>query len=249
MLSIGGGFFLQLPDDSKQHILHPGKVVGLEGNTYTAELEEQGLDIEEGQDLIISFSAVRDFLQQAARILKILGDEPTPTIEFETIGEPASAESRQYYRVSTVAAGLTAELAGEDQCPLLDVSWTGFSVISSRNYAIGSIIEAALIHQGAEYRGKVSVQSVRELSKGRICYGLCCVGNEASTGNLPQGLQLITRSFLLTNPMHPRLPICRTLDELRLPCPDCDQACSSPESSRRQPVSADHPYRRLQIAG
>ena len=68
MLGIGGAFFLQLPEKSKQHILHPGKVVGLEGNTYTGELEEQGLDIAEGQDLIIYFSAGRDFLQRAARI-------------------------------------------------------------------------------------------------------------------------------------------------------------------------------------
>ena len=192
MLGIGGAFFLQLPDKSKKHILHPGKVVGLEGNTYTGELEEQGLDIAEGQDLIIYFSAGRDFLQQAARILKILGDEPTPTIVFETIGDPVSAENRQYYRVTTVTAGLDADLAGEDQCRLLDVSCTGFAVTSAREHAFGNIVEATLFHQGEEYNGKVSVQSIRELSKGCIRYGLYCVENRASVGNIPRGLQIMT---------------------------------------------------------
>ncbi len=172
MLEIGGAFYLQISDESKRRILHLAKVVCLEGNTYTAELEEQDLDIAENGHVFIYFEARRDFLQQAARILRILGDEPKPTIEFETIGEPASAENRQYYRVSTIAADLTAELGDEDYCPLLDVSCTGFSVISGREHAVGNIAEAMLIYQGEEYRGKVRVQSIRVLGKDRIRYGL-----------------------------------------------------------------------------
>ena len=192
MLGIGGAFFLQLPDKSKKHILHPGKVVGLEGNTYTGELEEQGLDIAEGQDLIIYFSAGRAFLQQAAHILELSGDELKPIFQFETTGEPASAESRQYYRVSSITADLAAELAGEDQCPLLDVSCTGFAVTSCREHAFGNIVEATLFHQGEEYKGKVLVQSIRELGEGRIRYGLYCAENKAFAGNMPRGLQLMT---------------------------------------------------------
>lgn len=195
MLGIGGAFFLQIPDESKRRILHPAKVVGLDGDTYTAELEEQEPDIAEGRDVFIFYNAQRDFLQQSARILTILGDEPKPTIEFETIGEPVSAESRQYFRVSTVTAGLAARFGDEEQCPLLDVSCTGFSVISGREHAVGNIVEATLSYLGEEYKGKVSVQSIRELSKGRIRYGLHCVENGGAVANMTRGLQQMTISL------------------------------------------------------
>ena len=198
MLEIGGAFFLQVPDESTERILHPAKVVGLTGNILTAEIEDREFGITEfhhiveREDLFIFFEARNSFLRQAACVLKILDDEPRPTIEFETTGEPVSADSRQHYRVSTVTAGLTAKLAGEDQCPLVDVSCTGFSAISSRNYAFGSLVEATLIYQGEEYNDKVCVQSIRVLGKDRIRYGLCCLEDRASAGNMPRGLQLMT---------------------------------------------------------
>ncbi len=198
LLNIGGAFFLQIPEESTERILHPAKVVGLTGNILTAEFEDRDLGITEfhhiveREDLFIFFEARNSFLRQAACVLKILDDEPRPTIEFETTGEPVSAQSRECYRVSSITAGLTAKLAGEDQCPLLDVSCTGFSVISSRNYAFGSLVEATLIYQGEEYNDTVCVQSIRELSKGRIRYGLRCLEDRASAGNLPIGLRRMT---------------------------------------------------------
>ncbi len=212
MLEIGGAFFLQvpyesterirqIPDESAERILHAAKVVDLRSNLLTAQFEDRNLDIAkfpgvvEGRDLFIFYEARRDFLQQAAYVRKILYGELKPTFELETTGEPSSVESRQHHRVSTVTAGLTAELGDEDYCPLLDVSRTGFSVISSRNYAIGSIVEATVTHQGEEYRGRVSVQSICALSKGRIRYGLLCVQNRESVGNMLRGLELMTTSL------------------------------------------------------
>ena len=98
-------------------------------------------------------------------------------------------------RVSSITAGLTVKLGDEDQCNVVDVSCTGFSVISSRSYAIGSIVEATLSYLGEECNGKVSVQSIRELSKGRIRYGLHCTENRASTGNMLRGMQVMTLSL------------------------------------------------------
>ncbi len=90
---------------------------------------------------------------------------------------------------------MTAELTGDGQRQVVDVSCTGFSVISSRNHVIGNIIQATLNHQGKEYTGDVCVQCIRELSKGQIRYGLLCVENRASTGNMLQGLQDMTVSL------------------------------------------------------
>ncbi len=201
LLNIGGAFFLQIPEESTERILHLAKVVGLTGNILTAVFEDRDLgvteclDIVERQEVFIYFEARNDFLQQAAHILKILDEELKPTLEIETTGEPASAESRQYYRVSTVTADVTAELTGDGKRKVVDVSCTGFSVISSRNYAIGNSVEATLIHKDEEYRGKVFVQSIRVLGKDRIRYGLLCVEDRASVGNMPRGLELMTVSL------------------------------------------------------
>ena len=201
LLNIGGAFFLQVPEESTERILHPAKVVGLMGNMLTAVFEDRDLgiteclDIVERQEIFIYFEARNDFLQQAGQILRTLEDELKPTFEIETTGQPASAESRQYYRVSTVTAGLTAELTDDGQRQVVDVSCTGFSVISSRKYAIGNSVEAMLTHEGEEYRGKVCVQSIRVLGKDRIRYGLLCVENRVSVGNMPRGLELMTVSL------------------------------------------------------
>ena len=192
MLGIGGALFLQIPDESKRRILHPAKVVRLADDVYTAELEAQDLDIVDGQDLFIFYEARRDFLQQSAHVLTISGGELKPIVELETTGEPVSAESRQFYRVSAVTAGLSAGFGDEQQCPLLDVSCTGFSVVSSLEHSIGNVLEAELSYQDQDYKGKVSIQSIRELSKGRIRYGVHCVESKAAAGNMPRGLQQMT---------------------------------------------------------
>lgn len=198
LLNIGGAFFLQVPEESTERILHPAKVIGLMGNILTAVFEDRdlgitdGLDVVERQDVFIYFEARRDFLQQAGQILKVLEEELKPTFEIETTGEPASVESRKYYRVSTVTAGLTADITGDGQRQVVDVSCTGFSVISSRQYAIGNSVEAMLVHKDKQYRGKVCVQSIRVLGKDRIRYGLLCVENRTAAGNMLRGLELMT---------------------------------------------------------
>ena len=201
LLNIGGAFFLQVPEESTERILHPAKVIGLMGNMLTAVFEDRDLgiteclDIVERQEIFIYFEARNDFLQQAGQILRVLEDELKPTFEIETTGQPASAESRQYYRVSTVTADLTAELTDDGRRQVVDVSCTGFSVISSRKYTIGNSVEAMLSHEGEEYRGKVFVQSIRVLGKDRIRYGLLCVENRAAVGNMLRGLELMTVSL------------------------------------------------------
>ena len=68
MVGIGSGFHLQLPGKSKQRILHPAKVVELQDDTYTAEVEEQPLVVESGQDVLIYFEKNQKFMQQSAHI-------------------------------------------------------------------------------------------------------------------------------------------------------------------------------------
>ncbi len=64
MVGNGSGFHFQLPGKSKQRILHPAKVVGLQDDTYTAEVEEGSLAVECGQDVLVYFEKNREFMQQ-----------------------------------------------------------------------------------------------------------------------------------------------------------------------------------------
>ncbi len=194
MLSMDGGFFVQIPNGSKR-ILHPATIVGTEDETHTAELEETDLPVADGQDILIFYEKKREFTQQAAHIQKVVDDETKLIIEFETTGEPVSAESRQYYRVSAVMTGLTATLGSENACPLLDVSRTGFSVVARQTYDLGSFVNAVLRYDNHQYRDRVCVQSIRDLSRGRIRYGLHCVNKNRHAGGTPKGLHQISVSL------------------------------------------------------
>jgi len=193
MLSMDGGFFLHIPNGSKR-ILHPATIVGTEDEIHTAELEEPDLPVADGQEVLIFYDFRREFMQQPACIRRVTHD-PKLIIEFETTGEPVSAESRQHFRVSAVMTGLTATLGSENACPLLDVSRTGFSVVARQSYDLGSFVNAALRHENHQYRDRVCVQSIRDLSRGRIRYGLHCVDKNRHAGGTPKGLHQISVSL------------------------------------------------------
>ena len=196
MLGSGGSLFIQIPIRSKVRILHPAKVVALEDNIYTVQLEEEHLPLSDGQDVVVFYADGREFMKQIAEIGRVYRDGLARVVEFKPTGKPVSAESRQFYRVTTIAEGLTAGLGTENSCPLLDVSWRGFSVIAPHeDFNIGNIVNAALRHQGEKYMGKVCVQSIRKLSKRRTRYGLLCVEDERSTGDMPKGLHRMTVSL------------------------------------------------------
>jgi len=192
MVGIDEGFFLQIPDESKHRILHGGTVKGITENLYSVTFEDGDLPIEDSQNVLIYYEKNRGFLQQPARIISTVDREPSLIVELEPIGEPISAESRQHYRISTVMAELTAEIGAETNCPFLDVSASGFSIICMEKYKLGNVVSATLQHQGQRYSGEVCVLSVRELSKGRMRYGLHCIESKKPGDSIQQGLQIMS---------------------------------------------------------
>ncbi|MCH7808162.1 MAG: hypothetical protein IIB60_02955 [Planctomycetes bacterium] len=192
MVGIGSGFFVQHPGNSKRRILHPAKLVGVQGDVYTAELEESELFLESGQEILVYYERSREFMQQAARIDVVDETDPNFIIRLTTTGEPVSAESRQHYRVSTIMLGLSAQFGPESSCAVLDVSATGFSVIAAKHYGIGTLVNTSIEHEGQTCIGNVSVQSVRPLEKGWIRYGLHCADAKKSDDNLAEGLQQLS---------------------------------------------------------
>lgn len=192
MVGIGYAFFFQLPGKSKKRILHPAKVIGAKDDNYTATVEEQDLSIQEDTDVLVYYEKSREFMQQSACIDSIEETEPELIINLTTKGNPSSAESRQMYRVSTVMMDLEARFGVEPSCSILDVSSTGFAIVASECHNIGNVVEASFQVEDQTYTGQVSIQSVRELSKGRIRYGLNGIEEKSSTYGLLTGLQLMS---------------------------------------------------------
>ena len=192
MVGIGSGFHLRLPGKSKLRVLHPATVVLVKPmeNSYSADVEQVDLPVDSGQDIILYFESNSRFMQQPARIDCLDKAESKLIFSFTTTGEPASAESRQHYRVSTVfVSGLTAEIASKRVSLVVDLGATGFGVITKEHYCIGNRVDASIEYEGQKYTANVCIQSIKELDEGRIRYGLLCASAETSQGNLKQGLQ------------------------------------------------------------
>lgn len=189
--------FLQVDAGSKNPVLHPGKIIGVEDNTYTWEFNpEEVLSCEENQAVLMYFyfEDGRAFMQQSARICSITKAESKLQITVKTMSAPATAESRECYRVSTVMLGLTITIADEKDCPLHDVSASGMSASTPSSLRLGDEVPVALCYDGREYTGHVTVQTVGDLGRGRIRYGFRCVQDRRCGGTLQQGLQVVNAS-------------------------------------------------------
>ena len=188
----GTGCFVQVPDESSQRILHSAVVQGFTNKTYTAELQEDAALLESGQDIFVYYESSGKFARQPARI-DLIADTPSGrTFSFQFTGDAVSGESRQCYRVSTVMAAVTATFGGEENCPVVDVSATGFAVIAAEQYMATDIVEATIRFEGETFSGRGRIESVRELSAGRIRYGLHCVDGKSTDETLSKGLQQIS---------------------------------------------------------
>jgi hypothetical protein len=194
MLKTESVIFFNLPDVSEERVLHRAKIMTEKENLYTAELEEGGLDLKDEMGLFIYFKTDRQFMRQAARIGSVIESESNTLVEFETIGEPFSAESRQALRISSMGADLKATFGAEENCDVVDVSATGFAVYGTEEHAIDSQVEATLFFEGETFKGTVSVMAVVK-RKGRIRYGVHCSDDPKSGNHLKNGLGRITMAI------------------------------------------------------
>ncbi|MDH3583470.1 MAG: PilZ domain-containing protein, partial [Phycisphaerae bacterium] len=121
--------------------------------------------------------------------------EPQLRLSLHLAGEPASADSRQQYRVCTVLMDKVAVVGDEPACPLLDMSIGGFAIMSERDYRIGDLLPVTLSDDEREFSGIARVQSMREMQAGSIRYGFLCVDETDAPGSLKQGLRELTMAY------------------------------------------------------
>ena len=201
MLKSDAKIFLQLPDETKRRILHPGKVIVLveaEERQYKAIIEGNDLGLATGLEFLVYYELKREFVKQGARIVDMIksDDDTNPPVAcFATTSDPASAESRKCYRISTAIRGLRAKVGEQKNCKLLDISITGFAIIASEDLKIGSIVPVTLNFDDEEYLGMACVQSVRELPDGATRYGLLCSEARNSNAQLKQGLRKMSTAL------------------------------------------------------
>ena len=159
-------------------------------------LRREPFDFEVDQEVLMYFNGKREFLQQLGRVVAVepqeLEGEEATVFTFDPIGDPISAESRQFYRVSTISADLRASMGDEKDLDVQDLSATGFAVIASGSYALGDTVEVEIEHADMQCHGTAAVQSVREFGPGRIRYGLRAIEEDPHTGEFLQTLQGIS---------------------------------------------------------
>jgi len=187
--------YLRLPGQAANPVLYPAKVVQAHStSSFTLQPEDDALACEVGLEILIYFEFGGEFVQQSACIEALSDDDSEGGISLKTIGERVSAENRQTYRVSTVMSELSVTFGGEENCPLRDVSVTGFAVIGSEKYKIGQILDTELTHDNKKYTGQVSIQSVREEPGGKTRYGVNCIKGDKSATALFKGIQCVSMS-------------------------------------------------------
>ena len=187
MLGARTPIYLQFPEDEKPRILHPAQVESHESGRLTAVAEESFLPLEVGLGVTIYYEKRRRFVQQSATILAFSHGQP-PTLVFETVGDAVSAESRSCYRVSAALTELTCTVAGHPDCPIEDVSVSGFAAVTPDPLTIGDRVAIAItdLHD-REYRGEAVVQSIRGTPRGYRC-GLRAPDAREGGGDLQRGV-------------------------------------------------------------
>ena len=188
MWTTGSDFFVEFPGATNQKTLHPGSVAGMQEGSVLFK-PSGSLAMEPGQDLRIYFERDREFMQQPATVEALLDDDDM-IVAIGPLGEAVSAESRQFYRVSTVFADLSIKI-GDERCPLTDISSLGFSILSRRHRSEGEMLIARFEHNGVVFEGKAQVQSVTNLGNTHR-YGMLCASDKSHGATLQNGLQQVS---------------------------------------------------------
>ena len=203
MFAIGDSILMQDPKASDRLLRRSTVIVasGLDEEvdpaaTFTIVLEASALEVAPGDDLLVYFyrplpGGLREFVQQAVRVLEAAETDPCVTLELVPVGEPSAAEARQAHRVMTLSADLLVRVGEQRSLPVEDLSATGFAVVAGGDHRIGETLPVSMAFGGDIYSGTAVVQSVREIAPGLYRYGIRA---EDDGSDLIDGLEQISIS-------------------------------------------------------
>lgn len=188
---MGKEVFWQTASEGKRRLLYPAKVISTVDEQYEFEMEELSVEVAADAELLVYYHKDRDFLKAPAIVVGDVqtGEDEKIVFTIKITGAAVSADERECYRASTVVSGYEVGFGEDGGCALMDISATGFAVKTPQLFKIANTIPAALIYEDTVYTGKVCVQSVRELRKGQMRYGVSCLDKKPSGNNLLAGVQ------------------------------------------------------------
>lgn len=212
MLPSQTSVYLLVPNESNERVLHPGRVVVLEGDDQLViEIAATVLLPASGTGVNLFFEQGTKFMQQGATLIEARepmavattteapasGEqpgteapaEPTRAICIRPEGKPVSAESRGSYRVSVAALEIPARVEKERDCRLVDVSPEGFAAVMRTNHRLGTVVKVKTEYEGEHLDGRVRVQTVKPLAGGKFRIGFLCPSTEAT---MRRSLQKLT---------------------------------------------------------
>ena len=172
MIKAGTDVHFRDPLVTTERVLHHARVDGAEEDQrWIATFSAGSPPLEAGQDVLIYYEVMREFMQQPVRVHSLDETETGRIVIFEPLGDPVSAESRQHYRVSTITANIEAAVGVETGCRVVDISSTGFAAVVEQKLGIGETVAVTIEYGGSAYEGMASVQSMRQKPNGRFRYG------------------------------------------------------------------------------
>lgn len=214
MFKIGDDILFQEPAVSGRR-LRRSVVVATAEDAISVRFVGKPFEFTVDQEVLMYFTPKREFMQQIGRITAIeVADTPLDPVEgegqgatevkvetedrgpifvLEPIGDPISAESRQFYRVSTISAKIEARFGkGGAKLQVQDLSATGFAVLAEERFSVGQLVDVAIRHEDEACHGKVSIQSFRELESGKLRYGLRAIEEDPHARNFLKTLHRIS---------------------------------------------------------
>jgi len=178
MFQVDKAVFLLIPGEHRERILHQGRVLESTAESIVAEFADP-ITLPAGTDVNLYADFRGKFYQHGASVIAFQQSRPS-IYAFKKVGEPVSAESRGSYRVSTVTLEITARIAMEACCKIVDISPEGFAAITAQDYPIGSVVDSTLVCEGLSCAGPARVQTLKVLPNGNRRYGFLAVDKKGS---------------------------------------------------------------------
>lgn len=195
MLNPGANIYVRLAGETPgEKPLRTALVLERREALCTVEISDAENPPAPGDMICFFFDLGPRFSQQDARVGRCLVRDNKCIMSVALIDEPVPAENRQSFRVSVATADLCARLNCAQNCPVIDVSFTGFAIVSEGMFQIGDAVTVAVKFEGRTYTGEATIKSVNPVDEAKTRYGLHVPPNRGAS-TLQKGLQAIASSI------------------------------------------------------
>lgn len=192
MLIEGERIFVQSAADAGDQRLRPGMVVKINRKQLGIDLGFSGQQgLKKDDEICVYYHSGKGFVVERAAIDKIVKKSGKPLLVIAQSGFSLPAENRLERRFDVERTGLMINIDQLD-CPLLDVSAGGFSVLMRVPFELGQTCDAWIDIEGKRFEGRARVASVSQIEPETYRCGFACQTTGA-IHDLSHGLAAMVR--------------------------------------------------------